>query len=59
MTYTVGSNVTCPGDCWNNASSPAARAIVEAEEAAVAADVTVLAVGLGTEVEAEGLTGRI
>lgn len=67
VVYSLGSNETCPHgggavgtvDCVSDASSKfysaaAASAIVDAKAAASAADVTILAVGLGVLMEAEG-----
>ena len=71
VTYAVGSNATCPrwpaptaadAACWSNASAAApyyspyaAPALAAAAAAAARADVVVVALGLGSRVEAEGL----
>eukprot|EP01062_Namystynia_karyoxenos_P005902 TRINITY_DN12045_c0_g2_i1.p1 TRINITY_DN12045_c0_g2~~TRINITY_DN12045_c0_g2_i1.p1 ORF type:complete len:1023 (+),score=199.81 TRINITY_DN12045_c0_g2_i1:121-3069(+) len=54
VTHSLGSNVTCipPSNCWQQGA--AAAALAAAKTAAAAADVTVLALGLGTHMEAEG-----
>lgn len=67
VVYANGSNITCPGgsgsniphDCWSDSTSkyyypPAVEALNEASKVAAKADVTVLALGLGTHMEAEG-----
>jgi beta-glucosidase len=61
VTFALGSNATCgwrcgltpPAACWDT-PGPAADAMQSAVAAAAAADVTILAVGLGATVEAEG-----
>ena len=64
-TYAQGSNATCgwkcsgkapagEAECWTRAGSPAAVALSTAVDAAAAADMTVLVLGNGAEVEGEG-----
>ena len=64
VTYALGSNATCgwkcgaphskQTDCFSDPHSPGALAIAEAVEAAKAAEVVVLALGLGATMEGEG-----
>lgn len=66
VAYAQGSNATCgwkcggkepaasEADCWAAAGTPAAAALAAAVDAASAADLTVLVVGNGADVEAEG-----
>ena len=63
VTFALGSNATCgwrcgwgmkpPPACWTEPGA-AASALDDAVAAATVADVTILAVGLGSDVEAEG-----
>eukprot|EP01065_Artemidia_motanka_P042620 TRINITY_DN5750_c0_g1_i1.p1 TRINITY_DN5750_c0_g1~~TRINITY_DN5750_c0_g1_i1.p1 ORF type:complete len:780 (+),score=184.39 TRINITY_DN5750_c0_g1_i1:74-2413(+) len=56
VSHSLGSNVSCDGTaaCWQVAGSAAQKALEVAVSAAAAAEVTVLAVGLGASEEAEG-----